>query len=121
MSEMVKYAQYAKFLVIPNEIVPVNFEMNPETEDLIRGTKLTEGMVVLIEVITSRVNPQMHLEEIDHECDQYDCMRLLRESRWCKVTDLNRTRDLVSFIGVYADGTKRSRTYNESYCWYVKH
>lgn len=106
---------------IPSEMVPQNFEMNPRTEDLIRGIEVQEDMVVLIENITHREDPSAHEYGADHECDAYKCPRLLKESRWCKVTKIEQHHgDLLTFIGVYADGTKRSRTYNLSYCWYVK-
>lgn len=97
------------------------FQMNPQTDDLIRGAELKEGMVVLIEDTSVRADPAKHLEE-DHECDIYLCPRILAGALWCRVTRLERRRgdELVSFIGEYHDGTKRSRTYNISYCWFVK-
>jgi len=108
-------------LSIPAEFVDVNFEMDPKTDDLIRGREVTEGMIVLWEGSGRRIDPAGHELGVDHECDPYNCPRLLTESRWCKVTKIERhSRDLLTFIGVYADGTKRSRAYNLSYCWFVK-
>jgi len=104
---------------VPGVIVPANFQMDPATDDLIRSNSLLEGMVVLIEDI-SRESPLQHELDPEHECDQHKCVRLLRESRWCRVSSIVRRNGLISFIGVYADGTKRSRTYNQSYCWFVK-
>jgi len=105
---------------IPSEFVPMDFEMDPTTDDLIWGSSLEQGMIVLVDAITIREDPTKHVSELDHECDPYSCNRLKEKSRWCMVTDLRKHGDLVSFIALYADGTKRSRTYNQSFGWFVK-
>jgi hypothetical protein len=96
--------------------------MDPETDDLIRGLDLENDMVVLLEDTVCRENPESHLKEDHTECDSHTCIRILQSARWCKVTQLERRRgnDLLSFIGVYHDGTKRSRIYNQSFYWFVK-
>lgn len=108
-----------KMMSVPEEFVPQNFEMNPETEDLIRGNLVQENMIVLVEGLY-RTDPSGHEVGVDHECDAYNCPRLLKESRWCRVTQIERRGELLSFIGAYSDGRKASRTYNLSYCWFVK-
>lgn len=111
---------------IPSEFVDRNAEMNPETDDLIRGRELKEGMVVLIEDSSVREDISHHTGETDHKCDAHKCRRIKETSRWCRVTSLDirkRMEDrspLVSFIAVYSDGTKRLRTYNQSFGWFVK-
>ncbi len=104
---------------IPFGYVTRSFAMNPDTDDLLFGNELTEGMVVLVEdhlfyedpLILNKKNPS-----------EYAVSRLNEKQRWCRIERFaNGTeRDLVSFVGVYADGTKRVRTYNKSYAWFVK-
>jgi hypothetical protein len=105
---------------IPTGFAPMDFDMDPSTEDLIRGNNLQPGMIVLVEAITVREDPSDHIDNADHVCEKYKCARLKSDSQWCMVTDLQKRGDLTTFIGLYADGTKRSRTYNQSYCWFVK-
>jgi len=45
---------------IPVAFVPLNFTNDPETEDLIFGDELTEGMVVLLGGMT-RFNPDNYV------------------------------------------------------------
>lgn len=106
---------------VPDVFETKLFQMNPATDDLIRGVELANDMVVLLEDPLNREQPGDHLKE-GHECNPHRCTRVLATARWCKVTQLERRRgnDLVSFIGVYHDGTKRSRVYNVSFCWFVK-
>ncbi len=94
---------------IPSEAVDRTFVMNPETEDVIRGGELQEGMVVLLEDHMFRL-PLHSDKERDFK------------ATWCQVTKLQRNvRDeILSFIGVYSDGVKHSRTYNRSIFWLVK-
>lgn len=106
-------------IVIPEDFTPLNFRMDPATEDLIRGDKLENGMVVLIEQAMHREDPDRAFNT-ERELTAYEMERLQRNSRWCRVTGLYTQGDITQFIGVYADGTKHSRTYNLSYCWYVK-
>lgn len=105
---------------IPNEIVRRGFEMNSDIEVIIRGEELQEGMVILLEEALMRENPSYHLDSNPHICDDYRCPRIKETSQWCMVTNLKRRGDITSFVGVYADGVHRSRTYNESFFWLVK-
>jgi hypothetical protein len=106
---------------IPEGYVGPLFTMNPETEDLIRGTQLEEGMIVLIHDPTNRYEDPKKYENVE-VIEPYGHARLLREGRWCKVTEIfqRRESDVLQFIGLYSDGTKHNRMYNESWCWYVK-
>lgn len=96
------------------------YTMDPETEDLIYGDKLENGMVVMIEASLVRGS-------VD-STSKYEQERALTANRWCEVTELRvRPRygeegpdPLIKFIGLYADGTKRERTYSGGYCWFVK-
>lgn len=111
-----------------NEYTPAHFAMNPETEDLLPdGTYLREGMVVLIEGNIVSGNPERLAKMTEDDPGySYEKARCDESNRWAKVTHLklrsmyDSNDQLVTFIAVYADGTKRKRTYNESYAWFVK-
>lgn len=105
-----------QMIEIPQEIVPINFEMNPASEDLIHGTELQDGMVVLLEEALFRKDPSIPLDEMR----PYDILQLRTGQRWCEVSKLVRNGAILRFIGIYADGTKLSRMYNEAYDWFVK-
>lgn len=106
---------------IPTEYTPEIWTMNPETEGLLRGSELTNGMVVHIEGRSSERNdPSAHELGSDHECDKYKCARLDIDQRWCVVTDAKFQNHILSFVGVYADGVQASRSYSTSWFWYVK-
>lgn len=94
------------------------YEMDPETEDLIRGDELRNDMVVVIE-------DGMLRADTEHLRSRYDSERARANNRWCTVSSIRRryTGDdnaIVSFIGVYEDGVKKERSFSESYCWIVK-
>lgn len=103
-------------LEIPAEMVDVSFSMNPVTDDLIRGDKLEEGMIVLLEDSMFRVP----LKKPESELYDFEVVKRRQGQRWCRVTDLRNHHNLTSFVGLYADSTKEARTYNENYYWFVK-
>lgn len=105
---------------IPYGIVRRGFEMNPDTDVILRGEELQEGMIILLEEALMRENPSYHLDSNPHICDDYRCPRIKETSQWCMVTNLKRRGDITSFVGIYADDVHRSRTYNESFFWLVK-
>ena len=90
------------------------YEMNPESEDLLAGDELENGLIVLIE------DSMVREDASRAEFDAYAMKRLRENNQWCRVTSLRRHGDLVSFVGVYEDGVKRPRTFNQSYYWIVK-
>ena len=99
---------------IPVAFVPLNFTNDPETEDLIFGDELTEGMVVLLGGMT-RFNPDNY-----ESASQYEKNRILETARWCRVVSIRREGSVTVFIGVYGDGTKHKRSHKNSFAWYVK-
>lgn len=103
----------------PKNFVEQVFIQNPSTEDLLRGSEIKNGMIVLIHDV---VFQNFRNFEDPENREPYSYHRLLTEARWCVVTDLevHRPDGLVSFIGLYADGTKHVRTYSNQWCWYVK-
>jgi hypothetical protein len=96
-----------------NEYVDQYFKMDPETDDLIRGYDLKDGMKVLIEDYNWRMNTNETLS---------GGMKALADirNRWTTVTNLDVEGSNVNFIGVYDDGTKATITRNENMGWYVK-
>lgn len=105
---------------IPADLVYRGFQMNPSTDDLIFGDELKVGMVVLFEDELLRTDPS---REQGPNSDGYWTAHILEQSRWCKVEKIrahSQNDEIVQFVALYADGTKRKRTYNKSYAWYVK-
>lgn len=93
--------------------------MNPETEDLIFGKDLVEGMVVLIEEPVHRMPKQiMHLAPTMKMIEDGEKAKI--RNRWCRVSSLNFESDTVIFIGEYAEGNKHIRVYSEYDGWLVK-
>jgi len=102
-----------------NRFVSKFFQMDPKTEDLLsNGSMLKEGMVVMIEDDFGRVDV-----ERDTKVERYDLARALENNRWCTVSEIethSQNYDIISFVATYEDGTKKKRTFNKSYAWYVK-
>lgn len=101
---------------LTDQFVPWLYQMNPNTEDLIGGAGLKNGMVVLI--------AEPVLRETLNDKGEYSEMKLdnLRtRNRWCTVEDVKVTdRGHVIFTAIYEDGTKKQRTYSVDWKWYVK-
>ena len=100
---------------IPAGYKPITYLMDAETEDLIYGEELRDGMVVVIADTILSPDP-----DSGRELHPYEQRRLLECARWCRVERMRREGHVVSFIGVYADGSKFPRSYAASYTWYVK-
>lgn len=118
---MSEIAEDLTMLEIPSESVRIDYVMNPRTDDLIHGHELVEGMIVLVESTSLRDNPERI--NLGGEFDGYLANRIRETARWCRVTKLKTVSEntaLLTFIGLYADGTKMSRTYNKSHYWLVK-
>lgn len=95
------------------------YEMDPETEDLIFGSQLENGMVVLVnDFFLSRIDPNK-VEDLD-SLNIHDRARLLTDSQWCRVSSLFNEGDITYFIGIYSDGVKRNRSYHKTFAWIVK-
>lgn len=87
------------------------YTANSETESILYGDELEEGMVVMIE--------DWLLRGEEESSSFYDQARAEENNQFCKVTRL-RKGNLVRFVGEYEDGTLRTRTFNSSYTWIVK-
>lgn len=112
--------KFANGIEIPTGYVGLDYLMDPKTEDLIRGSGLENGMVVLSEGM--REDPTRHEEGYrgHYKPGPYDRASLETTSQWCRVTELRVDNEVVSFVGVYPDGTKRSRKYHQHWFWLVK-
>ena len=106
----------------PEGLVPLDYVMDPETEDLVYGDELREGDIVLIESGLIRLSIPKNWADV-HE---YDRLKTLENSRWCVITKLRRPtgyedhNTILNFIGVYEDGTKMSRSFSGTYAWFRK-
>jgi hypothetical protein len=99
------------------------YEMDPQFEDVIYGTDLREGMFVLLESTTMRGDPERAFG--DDTYAKYEFARVREVNRWCQVTMLEFVprsgyEPLVKFMAIYADGTKKPRTYSSHWAWIVK-
>src|SRR5690348_203673 len=94
------------------------YEMKPGFEDLRFGTDLRNGMIVLLADHLLRGDPERMNE------NGYEAQRVKTVNAWCTVSELNVIprfgSPLIRFVGLYADGVKRIRTYDASYAWIVK-
>lgn len=96
------------------------YEMNPLSEDLIKGHQLEDGMRVLI--ADPRFRP-----DLAYPIYFYTNMAFregaLRWNRWMTVTEFDgdlAESGLVSFIGLYDDGTKKDFILSSLHGWFVK-
>lgn len=110
-----------KMIEISTEIVPVNYEMNPDEDDILfDGSKLRNGMVVLVESASLR----------DYECLCADenCASKVRQrtqARWARVSEVKLAPSIysdvfVEFIAIYGDRVKKKRTVPLTLSWIVK-
>lgn len=103
-----------------NLLVGKHYIMDPETEDLIYGRELKEGMVVLVESPALRGDSNL----LEGHARPEDWWHMLRTCRWAEVTKLSivsgPNETTTFFIAVYSDGTKHTRQYVDNIGWYVK-
>lgn len=110
-------------MIDPLQFVPKYYQMDPSEEDVLFGSELRDGMVVLCENDSDRrVLPDDYLEPGVIENLPVGIKKsLLTMSRWCTISKF-RTKDddLYAFIGVYEDGLKCVQSSNANTGWYVK-
>lgn len=104
-----------KLSSIPSAFVPLQYMNDPETEDLIFGDRLKSGMVVLLEDTLLRADPDRY-----GTSDTHDQIRIQETARWCRIVDIRYSGNMVTMICEYNDGSKRLRSYNISFAWFVK-
>ena len=106
-----------ELLEIPGDFVGLDYIMDPKIDDVIPGSLLKDGMLVLAEMNSFRGDPR----KFNDTNNPYERPRIMETARWCKVTHLRfNDRDQSTFIGLYGDGTKFPRTYHIDHYWLVK-
>lgn len=98
-----------------NNYVDQYYQMDPNTDDLIRGSELRNGMRVLFEDPTTRllIDPKGELTNKQRSVTD-------KWNRWCIVSDLRTEGRTSYFIGLYDDGTKFTFARDLNNGWYVK-
>jgi hypothetical protein len=91
------------------DVVRKDYRYDPETEDLIYGEELKDGMVVLCDVVWR-----------SNENDPWEDRALLVKNRRCTVTKKRHQGSSLYFIGLYDDGTKAVRQSGPTNGWIVK-
>lgn len=102
------------------ELVDKFYEMNPLLEDLIKGHLLQNGMRILIS--DPRFRSDLAYPESFYTNEAFR-EAALRWNRWMTVTELDTEyleAGLVSFIGLYDDGTKKDFILATLHGWFVK-
>lgn len=95
------------------------YEMDPNTEDLLYGDELIDGMVVLVSEATDR-QELVCVSELATEK-----RRII--NRWCTVSKLRTEYDRhsgnvidIHFVGIYAENEKHVRNAKPNQGWLVK-
>lgn len=106
--------------------VSKHYVMDPVLDEMLfDGTELKVGMIVLIGDSHARQDPYYLSEPGTDQAKDYLIDALSTVNRWCEVTQV-RANDapgfgqVVSFMGLYSDGTLRKRTYAIEYPWIVR-
>lgn len=90
-------------------------KMDPEEDAILfDGTDLRPGMIVLID--HHNLREELKVVPVGTEAE----FKLLRNNRWCLVSDPRVADGRVSFIATYWDGTATKRDYDVKYAWRVK-
>jgi hypothetical protein len=98
------------------QFVPKSYRMDPETEDVLYGEKLRDGMIVLY----ADDNRRESIPHIQKYGTDDGLANALLYNRWVTVSDLGKFDENLTFIGVYSDGTKKQHTFHPKKAWYVK-
>lgn len=95
-------------------------DMDTQTEELLsRGSLLENGMVVLIEDPAYRTNlRRLNMGSEESQLAATDEAKVA--NRWCEVSEVFCRRDVLTFVAIYPDGTKRKRTHASDAAWFVK-
>lgn len=112
-------AETMDMLAIPLTHVNQGRAANLIEETILWGDEVKEDMVVLIADPLFREN-ETRISLADEQELSYTQPRYDEQNRWCRVTKLRARGDIIAFVGVYADGTMRTRTYNVGHAWIVK-
>lgn len=92
--------------------VPQKFMMDPTSDDLLYGSELANGMVVLPEDDGYRSG--FYIDGEPNEPEK------AKNNRWHKISKLETDGKTLRYIGIYTDGQKISHSWGLYSCWYVK-
>lgn len=99
------------------------YTLDNKTEDILpNGRHLADGMVVMIEDPDCRERPEEVGKEVRGTDTDWLLNRVLLNNRWCTVShaEIINGGETVQFVGIYEDGTKRSRSMGINKAWLVK-
>lgn len=99
---------------LPSGYVPYHFMPLIDKHAIVSGDKLQNGMIVLVE---SRFRENPDRIQAGSQPSAYDRRKVQETARWALVTDFNLSGQIISFTGIYADGTMAERGYNQSIKW----
>lgn len=85
-----------------------HYRMNPAEDQVIEGSEITEGMLVLAESWVMR-----------SPC-AYGGDDASRQDLFRKVTKLRHKGELIVFLGEWEDGYQETHAYHRDYTWLVK-
>jgi hypothetical protein len=108
---------------VPSGYVPLTFNPLIEEHQVVTGDQLRNGFIVLLADSNYRENPDRIVPAVvgSNNVSPQERNRVAETSRWAIVTNLkSRPRtNLITFDGIYADGTAIPRIYNETIKWAV--
>lgn len=96
-----------------SQFVPRDYIPDVKTEDVIYGSDLQDGMIVLMEDDLYRVT-------VTEGMSGQLLKTALRENRWQRVTRVRENDGNISFMAVYEDGHKTARRTGKCTGWVVK-
>lgn len=102
---------------IPNTIVTAAYSLDPDTDTVMFGSQLQNGMIVILEYPFFRGDPAYYRRK-----GMPLPVALYKNAYWCRVTELqvDAENERIEFMGEYADGTVKRRRYTVSMAWFVK-
>lgn len=114
--ETISVIRAPKTLDIPDMFAAIDFLAFKDTHELLTGGDLRPGMVVLIADRTLREDPEA---TPGPDVSVHRVARLMETARFCKIVSIDRTDNIVRFVGEYADGSIIPRSYSTAYHWIV--
>lgn len=95
------------------EFAPIEYVAHSNTDTILYGDELENGMRVLIEDTLFRGDPA-NAGSVTNSQE-----RVNETAAWCTVTKF-KFGGVIRFVGLYDDGTMRVRQYARSIAWIVK-
>jgi len=99
------------------EFVDKHYIPTSDTEEILYGFELKNGMIVVIESPDLREDTES-ISWLRRSVELY--RQSLERNRWCKVTKFLDDGNAIRFVGEYIDGTKFARFYDSTSTWVVK-